>query len=69
MTARLRVLSPLTALALMGCGGSGPVDAGPPTDIRLDQANQAGTQALTMASMSSLASEGAAGGFHNIPCN
>ena len=48
MTARLRVLSPLTALALMGCGGSGPVDAGPPTDVRLDQANQAGTQALTM---------------------
>jgi hypothetical protein len=48
VTAKLRVLSPLAALALAACGGGGPVDTGPPTDIRLDQANSAGTQALAM---------------------
>ena len=48
MTSRLGVLSPLAALALAGCGGGGPVDTGPPADTRLDQANRAGTQALTM---------------------
>jgi predicted small lipoprotein YifL len=48
MMPRRRVLAPLAVLALAGCGGSGPIDTGPPTDVRLDQANQAGTQALTM---------------------
>jgi hypothetical protein len=35
-------------LALAACGGSGPVDSGPPPDVKLDQANNAGTQALSM---------------------
>jgi hypothetical protein len=37
----------LCALALAACGG-GPVDTGPPVDVKLDQANKAGTQALSM---------------------
>jgi tetratricopeptide (TPR) repeat protein len=44
---RPAVLSPLAALALAACGG-GPVDTGPPTDVKLDQANRAGTQALSV---------------------
>jgi hypothetical protein len=35
-------------LALAACGGGTPADAGPPPDVRLDQANRAGTQALSM---------------------
>lgn len=38
----------LCALALAACGGGGPTDAGPPVDVKLDQANKAGTQALSM---------------------
>jgi hypothetical protein len=38
----------LTAFALAACGGGGAVDPGPPPDIKLDQANKAGTQALSM---------------------
>ena len=41
-------LSLLSALALAACGGGGPVDTGPPPDVKLDQANNAGTQALSM---------------------
>jgi hypothetical protein len=42
-------LMALAALALAACGGGGaPVDAGPPPDLKLDQANKAGTQALSM---------------------
>jgi tetratricopeptide (TPR) repeat protein len=41
-------LSLLAALALAACGGGGPVDSGPPPDVKLDQANKAGTQALSM---------------------
>lgn len=42
-------LSLLSALALAACGGGGgPVDTGPPPDVKLDQANKAGTQALSM---------------------
>ncbi len=37
----------LVAMALAGCGGA-PSEAGPPTDARLDQANRAGNQALSM---------------------
>jgi hypothetical protein len=48
VTMRPVVLSPLAALALAACGGSGPVDSGPPTDVKLDQANRAGTQALSV---------------------
>lgn len=48
MTRPLRLLPALAALALAACGGGGPVDSGPPKDIKLDQANQAGTQALSM---------------------
>ena len=44
---RLR-LSLLSVLALAACGGGGPVDPGPPPDVKLDQANNAGTQALSM---------------------
>jgi hypothetical protein len=40
-------LSLLCALTVAACGG-GPVDPGPPVDIKLDQANKAGTQALSM---------------------
>jgi len=40
-------LSLLAVLALAACGG-GPVDPGPPPDVKLDQANNAGTQALSM---------------------
>ena len=36
------------ALALAACGGGGPADTGPPPDVKLDQANRAGTQALSM---------------------
>ena len=41
-------LASLSLLALAACGGGGPVDTGPPPDIKLDQANKAGTQALSM---------------------
>ena len=41
-------LSLLSVLALAACGGGGPVDTGPPPDVKLDQANTAGTQALSM---------------------
>jgi hypothetical protein len=34
--------------ALAGCGGGKPADPGPPRDIKLDGANAAGSQALTM---------------------
>jgi tetratricopeptide (TPR) repeat protein len=45
----LRLLALLGALGLAACGGSsGPVDTGPSPDIKLDQANKAGTQALSM---------------------
>jgi len=37
------------ALVLAGCGGSKSVDEGPPRDVRLEQANVAGTQALSMS--------------------
>ena len=33
---------------LAGCGGGKPADPGPPRDIRLDGANTAGSQAMTM---------------------
>jgi tetratricopeptide (TPR) repeat protein len=42
------VLSSVAALALAACGGGSPVDTGPPPDVKLDQANRAGTQALTV---------------------
>ena len=45
---RLRLLPPLVALALAACGGGGPADPGPPPDAKLDQANRAGGQALSM---------------------
>jgi hypothetical protein len=48
VTSRLLVLSALAALALAACGGGAPADPGPPPDVRLDQANSAGTQALSM---------------------
>jgi len=48
MRTRPVVLLLLAALALAACGGGGPVDTGPPPDVRLDQANSAGTQALSM---------------------
>ncbi|MBY0323839.1 MAG: hypothetical protein K2X72_34295 [Reyranella sp.] len=41
-------LALLSALALAACGGGTPADPGPPPDIKLDQANAAGTQALSM---------------------
>ncbi|MBI2742046.1 MAG: hypothetical protein HYX38_36605 [Rhodospirillales bacterium] len=41
-------LALLSMLALTACGGGAPVDPGPPPDIKLDQANKAGTQALSM---------------------
>ncbi len=44
----LRLLPPLAALVLAACGGGSPADPGPPPDARLDQANRAGTQALSM---------------------
>jgi hypothetical protein len=37
------------ALALCGCGGSKPVDEGPQHDVKLEQSNTAGNQALSMA--------------------
>lgn len=37
-----------TSLALGACGGSTPADTGPPPDTKLDIANKAGTQALSM---------------------
>ena len=43
-----RLLPPLAALVLAACGGGSPADPGPPPDARLDQANRAGTQALSM---------------------
>jgi hypothetical protein len=48
VTPRLGVLAPFAALALAACGGGTPVDTGPPPDVRLDQANRAGTQALSV---------------------
>lgn len=44
----LRLLPPLAALVLAACGGGSPADPGPPPDARLDQANRAGSQALSM---------------------
>ena len=41
-------LSLLSALVLAACGGGAASDPGPPPDIKLDQANKAGTQALSM---------------------
>lgn len=41
-------LALLSALALAACGGGTPADPGPAPDIKLDQANAAGTQALSM---------------------
>ena len=38
----------LSMLVLAACGRGGPVDTGPPPDVKLDQANKAGTQALSM---------------------
>jgi hypothetical protein len=38
----------LALIALAACGGGAPVDTGPPPDVKLDQANKAGTQALSM---------------------
>jgi hypothetical protein len=35
-------------LALAACGGGKPADEGPPTDRRLEQANSAGTRALSL---------------------
>ena len=43
-----QTLSLLSTLALAACGGGTPADTGPPPDIKLDQANKAGTQALSM---------------------
>ena len=37
----------LAALGLAACGGGTPADSGPPPDVKLDQANIAGTQALS----------------------
>ncbi|MGZ3340491.1 MAG: tetratricopeptide repeat protein, partial [Reyranella sp.] len=48
MRMRPAVLLSLAALALAACGGSGPVDTGPPPDVKLNQANRAGTQALSV---------------------
>lgn len=45
------IRQPLTVLSLLvlaACGGGAPADTGPPPDIKLDQANKAGTQALSM---------------------
>lgn len=36
------------ALTLSGCGGSKPADGAPPHDVKLEQTNTAGTQALSM---------------------
>lgn len=36
------------SLVLAACGGGAPADTGPPPDSRLDIANKAGTQALSM---------------------
>ena len=36
------------AFALAACGGGSAVDPGPPPDVKLDTANTAGTQALSM---------------------
>ena len=41
-------VSLLSLLLLAACGGGGPADTGPPPDVKLDQANKAGTQALSM---------------------
>jgi len=38
----------LTVLALTACGGGTPADTGPPPDVQLEQANRAGTQAMSM---------------------
>lgn len=43
-----RSLSLLSLLAVVACGGGAPADPGPPPDVKLDQANKAGTQALSM---------------------
>jgi hypothetical protein len=45
------IRQPLTVLSLLvlaACGSGAPADTGPPPDIKLDQANKAGTQALSM---------------------
>jgi Tetratricopeptide repeat len=44
----IRRASLLSMLVLAACGGGAPADPGPPPDIKLDQANKAGTQALSM---------------------
>jgi tetratricopeptide (TPR) repeat protein len=45
---RVSDLSLLAALVLAGCGGGTSTDTGPPPDAKLDQANRAGTQALSV---------------------
>ncbi len=45
---RRAVAAAVLALLLAGCGGTAPVDEGPPPDRRLEQANQAGTRALAL---------------------
>ena len=54
-TGRPIALAPLAALmfaammfTLAACGGGSAVDPGPPPDVKLDTANHAGTQALSM---------------------
>jgi len=42
------VLILAASIALGGCGGGTPADQGPPPDVKLDTANRAGTQALSM---------------------
>ena len=45
----LRIIAPLAAvLTLAACGGGTPADPGPPPDTKLDTANRAGAQALSL---------------------
>lgn len=45
----LRIIVPIAAvLTLAACGGGTPADPGPPPDTKLDTANRAGTQALSL---------------------
>lgn len=45
----LRIAGPIVAaLLLAACGGGTPADPGPPPDTKLDTANRAGTQALSL---------------------